>query len=709
MTGIKANRSPLSSSANRIAASSVSKLTRRTFFKRMGLGVASCVMLSDIIASQVMGGKGTATAADRLAAWIHVSDTGRITVFSGKAEVGQNIRTSLTQVVAEELFVSVDDIEMILGDTMLTPYDRGTTGSRTTPQMVPLLRRAAATVREILMETAAESWNLEKQSLDLEKGTISHPSNGKKLSYADLVSGKKLLREVDPDAPLVPVDRWQIAGKSVPKINGRDFITGKHKYASDLTLPNMVYGKVLRSPAVGALLHDVDTSKAESIPGVQVVKDGTFIGVTAKDSSTAQVALAQIQATWKRSEQPSRSNLFTHLVAKSKNSPTPKNGLEKAFADSPIQLEQEFLIDYIAHVPLEPRVGLAEWKGDKLTVWTGTQKPFGVEEDLSREFGISKANIRVIMPDTGSGYGGKHTAEAGIEAARLAKAVGKPVKVNWTREEEFKWAYLRPSGVIRVKSSGKSSGELASWEIFNFNSGGSGIESPYEVAAKHHQSLSSEPPLRQGSYRALASTANTFAMESQMSDMARLAGMDTLEFRLKHLKNDRLRDVLIAATEKFGWKSAKASGSGYGLGCGTVKGGFVATCAEVAVNAGTGEVSIKRIVTAFECGAIINPRHMESQITGCVLQGLGGALFEAIEFEQGVVTNAALSGYRVPRFKDVPVVETVLVNRMDLPSAGSGETPIIGVAPAIRNAITDVSGVKINRLPMLPDGRIPSV
>ncbi|WP_158860461.1 xanthine dehydrogenase family protein molybdopterin-binding subunit [Lunatibacter salilacus] len=703
MTKTKAN--PTLKAKSGISKSAVTNLSRRTFFKRMGVGVASCVMLSDI----VMGEMLAADAADSLAAWIHVSDTGRITVFSGKAEVGQNIRTSLTQVLAEELFVSVDDIDLILSDTMRTPYDRGTTGSRTTPQMVPLLRRAAATVREILLETAAESWNLEKQSLDLERGTIAHPSNGKKLSYADLVSGKKLLRDVDSSAPLVPVEQWRIAGTSVPKINGRDFITGRHKYASDMTLPGMVYGKILRSPAVGAELIEIDTSEAERMPGVQVVKDGSFIGVTARDSSTAQVALALIQAKWRHSEQPSRSNLFEHLVSKSKNSPSPKNGVEKAFTQSSIQLEQEFLIDYIAHVPLEPRVGMAEWKGDKLTVWTGTQKPFGVQEDLSNEFGISKGNVRVIMPDTGSGYGGKHTAEAGVEAARLAKAVGKPVKVSWTREEEFKWAYLRPSGVIRVKCAGTDSGGLSSWEIYNFNSGGSGIESPYEVDTKHHQYISSDPPLRQGSYRALASTANTFAMESQMSDMADLLSMDSLDFRLKYLKNERLSNVLVAATEKFGWKRSKAPGSGYGLGCGTVKGGFVASCAEVEVDVATGEVSITRIVTAFECGAIINPRHLESQITGCVLQGLGGALFEAIEFEQGVVTNASLSSYRVPRFKDVPVIETVLVNRPDLPSAGSGETPIIGVAPAIRNAIADACGVKINRLPMLPDGRLPRV
>lgn len=704
MTRIQANPTPKSNIKKGISKSSATTLSRRTFFKRMGVGVASCVMLSDIVVGEMLSPE-----ADSLAAWIHVSDAGRITVFSGKAEVGQNIRTSLTQVVAEELFVSVDDIDLILSDTMRVPYDRGTTGSRTTPQMVPLLRRAAATVREILLETAAESWNLEKQALDLELGTISHPSNGKKLSYADLVAGKKLLRDVDPAAPLVPVDQWKIAGTSVPKVNGRDFITGRHKYASDMTLPGMVYGKILRSPSVGAELAEIDTSEAERMHGVQVIKEGSFIGVTAKDSSTAQVAIALIQAKWKHSEQPSRSNLFGHLVAKSKNSPAPKNGVEKVFSQSSVQLEQEFLIDYIAHVPLEPRVGLAEWKGDKLTVWTGTQKPFGVQEDLSKEFGISKDNVRVIMPDTGSGYGGKHTSEAGIEAARLAKAVGKPVKVSWTREEEFKWAYLRPSGVIRVKSSGSSSGDFTSWAIYNFNSGGSGIESPYEVDTKHHQYISSDPPLRQGSYRALASTANTFAMESQMSDMANLLGVDSLAFRLKYLKNERLSNVLLAATEKFGWKHSKMPGSGFGLGCGAVKGGFVATCAEVKVDADSKEVSIIRVVTAFECGAIINPKHLESQIMGCVLQGLGGALFEAIEFEQGVVTNASLSSYRVPRFKDVPVIETVLVNRPDLPSAGSGETPIIGVAPAIRNAIADACGVKINRLPMLPDGRLPEV
>ncbi len=417
-----------------------------------------------------------------------------------------------------------------------------------------------------------------------------------------------------------------------------------------------------------------------------------------------------IEAEWKKSSQPSRKELFQYLKDQGEENKEKKPAVEEGFQNSQFQLDQTFHIDYIAHVPLETRAGLAQWEGDQLTVWTGTQRPFGVQEELEKVFTISKDNIRVIMPDTGSGYGGKHTGEAGIEAARLAKAVGKPVKVVWTREEEFKWAYFRPAGLIEVKSALGSNGQLASWDFHNYNSGSAGIEIPYAVEASNSQFHSSDSPLRQGSYRALASTANIFAIESQMDDMAAMQKVDPLQFRLQHIKDDRLKAVLEATAQSFGWKGTnKSSGHGYGIACGAVKGGYVATCAEVQVHPSTREVKVLRLVAGFECGAIINPKHLKSQVVGCVLQGLGGALFEAVDFKEGDILNPSLSAYRVPRFMDTPELDIVLLDRKDLPSSGAGEAPIVGVAPAIRNAILDATGIKINQLPMLPNGIVPAV
>jgi len=312
------------------------------------------------------------------------------------------------------------------------------------------------------------------------------------------------------------------------------------------------------------------------------------------------------------------------------------------------------------------------------------------------------------MPDTGSGYGGKHNGDAALEAARLAKAAGKPVKRAWTREEEMTWAYFRPGGLIEVYGKTDPQGKLVEWEFHNYNSGPSALNTPYNVAgAKNEQMHQTVTPLRQGSYRGLAGTANHFVRESYMDELAHGLKMDPLEFRLRNISEERLRNVLVAASDKFGWKSRrKTSGTGFGLSVGTEKGGYVAACAEV--NVTNGVVKVVRVTQVFECGAVVNPEHLDNQVQGAVAMGLGGALFEAIEFAEGKIATNRLSKYRVPRFADMPKIETVLLDRKDLASAGAGETPIMAVAPAIGNAIFDATGQRIRSLPMVPGNKMPT-
>jgi isoquinoline 1-oxidoreductase len=327
-----------------------------------------------------------------------------------------------------------------------------------------------------------------------------------------------------------------------------------------------------------------------------------------------------------------------------------------------------------------------------------------VRSELARTFNLPEDSVHVLMPDMGAAYGGKHTGETAIEAARLARAANRPVKVVWTREEEFTWAYFRPVGVMEVKAGIQNDGTLVAWEFHNYNSGGSGIRTFYEVPNQRIMFHPTEYPLRQGSYRALAATANHFARESFMDELAHEIKMDPLDFRMKNLKNDRLRAVFAAAAEKFDWKRSKPAGHGFGIGGGFEKGGNVATCAEVAVDRSSGAVHVVRVVSAFECGAIVNPDNLRNQIEGGNMMGLGGALFEAIEFENGKILNPRFSKYRVPRFSDLPVFETVLIDRKDIPSAGAGESPLMGIAPAIGNAIFDATGVRLRSMPMVPDG-----
>ncbi|MBI4626015.1 MAG: xanthine dehydrogenase family protein molybdopterin-binding subunit [Verrucomicrobia bacterium] len=683
--------------------------SRRAFLKTFtgGLAVVWLLDSNDARAQAESGGKGRGGGRGgqrrptELAAWLHIAADGAITVFTGKAEVGQNIRTSLTQAVAEELPAPLAAIKLVMGDTSLTPWDSGTAGSRTTPDMNLQLRKVAATAREALLDLAAKNWQVDRGALTAAEGKIRHPASNRAIGFGELTKGEKLVVAIADTIALKPATAWKIAGTSVPKIDGRKYVNGRHAYASDVQRPGLVHGRVLRPGAFEATLVSLDASAAESMPGVTVVRDGSFVGVTAPTEHQAAQALAALRAEWKSPPQVSERGLFAHLKSTARNAPPPA----AAGPAEPGTLRQSYTVAYIAHAPLEPRAGVAEWQGDQLTVWTGSQRPFGVRGELVTAFGIPEERIRVIVPDTGSGYGGKHTGEAAVEAARLAKAAGKPVKLVWTREEEFTWAYFRPAGLIEINSAVSADGRITSWEHHNYNSGGAAIRALYDVPGQRAEFHAAKSPLRTGSYRALAATANHFARETHIDELARSAKIDPLEFRLKNLSDPRARAVLEAAAKAFGWNTrARTAGHGAGLAVGFDKNGYVATVAEIAIDRATGKVAVRRVVESFDCGAVVNPDHLKNQIEGAIVQGLGGALFEAVRFENGRILNPNFTRYRVPRFSDTPAIEIVLLDRKDLPSAGGGEAPIVGIAPAVGNAIFDAVGVRLRSLPLVPNG-----
>lgn len=672
-------------------------LSRRDFFAVLGGGIIVLLIADDSDAQETGGGARRGMREqlpEQVSAWLHIGENGIVTVFTGKVEVGQNARTSLTQAVAEELRAPADSIHMVMGDTDLTPYDMGTFGSRTTPTMWPQIRKAAAAAREMLIDLAAQNWSVDRSSISVMNGRLT--AGARSANFGELTHGQKLTKSIPASVTLQPASEWRVAGTSLAKVNGREIVTGAHKYSFDVKRPGMLYGKVLRPDSFDAELVSLDSSAAQAIPGVKVVRDGNFVGIAAPDAQTAETALAALKAQWRSAPAATNSrDVFAYFKTHAQNAP---DGGSLA----------KYSVAYIAHVPLEPRAAVAEWGSDgKLTVWTGTQRPFGVRSELAAKFALADDRVHVLMPDTGSGYGGKHEGDAAIEAAILAKAAGKPVKRNWTREEEMTWAYFRPAGLIEVSGKVSPDGTLTNWEFHNYNSGNSGLNTPYEVAAKHEQFHSTPMPLRQGSYRGLAATANHFVRESYMDELAHSIKMDPLDFRLKNAKDERLRNVIIAVADKFNWKTSKKSvGHGFGIAAGFEKGGYVATCAEVRVSP-KGDVRVVRVVEAFECGAIVNPEHLRNQVDGAVAMGIGGALFEHIDFEDGKILTNRLSKYRVPRFSDMPVIESVLLDRKDLASAGAGETPIVGVAPAIGNAIFDATGRRLRSLPMVPKGMPP--
>jgi len=678
--------------------------TRREFLTRTGAMVGGGIVVllvarnggaEAVNALESIGLASQQQGATAVSAWLHIDPSGAVTVYTGKVEFGQGIRTSLAQAVAEELRIPLASVTMVMGDTDITPFDQGTFGSRTTPTMNPQLRRAAATARELLVGLAAERWHVDPATLSAADGKVGD-GRGRSISYGELTNGRQLTEVVRTDVALTPADKWTVMGKPALKVNARAVVTGTHQYTSDVRRPDMLYAKVVRPRAAGATFGDVDIAAASAMKDVVVVREGNLVAVAAPSVAMAEQAVGAIRATWVSpvAAVASSRQLFDYFKPAG---PAPGSGLSRRYT-----------VAYIAHVPLEPRAAVAEWSRDaqgaeKLTVWTGTQRPWGVRDELASAFAIPATQVRVIVPDTGSGYGGKHSGECAVEAARIARAAKKPVRLVWTREEEFRWAYFRPAGVIEVAATASPDGKITGWTFDNYNSGNAGIRSPY-VGSQQSNYHQAESPFRQGSYRGLAATANNFARETHIDELAELTKMDPVAFRMNNLDDERLRAVLSATADRFKWSSPVADGHGVGIACGTEKGSYIATAAEVAVDRSTGAVRLVRVVAAFECGAIVNPDGLRNQVVGSIIQGIGGALFEAIDFENGVIQNARLAQYRVPRFSDIPPIDVLLLNRTDLLSAGAGETAIIALAPAIGSAIWRVTGKRPRSLPMARNG-----
>jgi nicotinate dehydrogenase subunit B len=609
-------------------------------------------------------------------AWLHVAAGGTVTAFTGKVDVGQDNRTALRLLVAEELHVPVDKVRLAMGDTDLCPYDMGTFGSRSMPDAGSALRRVAAYARTLLPVPA----------------------------------GSRRIEMVTGEPTLTAPERWRSAGKASVPPGTLDAVTGRRCFVSDLTLPGLWHGAVLRPPVMGATLRALDTTAVDDRPGVVVVRTPKVVGVVAADPATARGALGDLRAEWDVPDAPSEDDLEAFLRTHPAEDADPWSRPmrrdvgepDTALASAPVRLQATYTTAYIAHAPLEPRVALAVWDGDgRLTVWTGTQTPFPVRAHVAASLDLAEERVRVIVAPTGGAFGGKHAGGVATEAAVLARQIGAPVRVAWTRPEEFTAGTLRPAAVSDVAAGATTSGELTAWTFTNINSGPAAIAAPYRVPNQRIEYQPAASPLSQGSYRALAATANNFARESHIDELAHQVGRDPVEYRLDILADERLGAVLRAAAERSGWESRR-SGAGWGIACGLEKDGRVATAAEVQVDGGGG-LRVVALVTAYECGAVVNPDTVINQIEGAAVMALGGALFEAIHFTGGRITNGTFSDYRVPRIDDVPSIEVVLLERADLPPAGAGETPMIAVAPAIANAVFDATGHRLRSLPLRVD------
>jgi isoquinoline 1-oxidoreductase len=647
-------------------------------------------------------------------AYLRIGGDGRVTCFVGKVELGQGAMTSLAQLLAEELDVAYDSVDMVMGDTDLCPWDIGTFGSLNIWQFGPVLRAAGAEARAVLLQMAAEQLQSPLERLQVKGGVVTDSSTpSKRITYAQLVEGKRIERHLK-DVPVKPVSAFTISGQSPRRKDALDKVTGKAKYAGDVSIPGMLHARILRPPAHGAVLKEVDTSAAGKIAGARVVRDGDLVAVLHERRDLADQALELIKAQFV-APKPSvdDKSIFDHLV---KTGPPPRmvsqsGNLAEGENLVATVVDATYLNSYVSHAPMETHSAIATIENGKATLWVGTQAPFSVKPAVAQALGFSQDNVRIITTYVGGGFGGKSGAPQAVEAARLARLTGKPVRVVWSRDEEFFYDTFRPAAVIKIHSGLTRDGRIALWDYLVYGAGNREAAQFYDVAHQRTQSSGEwgggNPPgmhpFAVGPWRAPAVNSNSFGRESHIDLLANKAGADPLEFRLKHLSEPRMRRVLEAAAKRFGWKPARTpSGRGVGVACGKYSGTMVATMAEVAVDKKTGRVQVKRVVCAMDEGVIVNPEGTRQQMEGCITMGLGYALTEEVRFKDGVVLDKNFDTYELPRFSWLPRIETVLIDNPGLAAQSCGEPPIITMGAVIANAVFDAVGARLFQLPMTP-------
>ena len=685
-----------------------SLMNRRQFLK-LGGGIIILFSCGDLEAQQ----RRQELPTD-LNAFLRIGEDGHVTCFTGKVELGQGIVTSLGQMLAEELDVPFNSVEMVMGDTDLCPWDAGTFGSRSIRFFGPPLREAAAEARAILLGLGAEHLRVKEEDLKVVDGVIIDGKNdSNRVSYGQLTKGKRIEKSLGRKPNLKPASAFTLSGRSTARKDGSSKVTGKAQYAGDIRLPGMLYARILRPPVHGAKLRGVDTSGAEKVRGSKVIRDGDLIAVLHSQPDEAERALARIKAEYDLPEAGlDGKTIFGHLlrVAPEGEVVTQGGNLKEGEGHASDIFEETYLNQYVAHATIETHTALARFEGDRVTVWASTQSPFGAKEEVARTLGISSQNVRIIPPFVGGGFGGKNMNRQAVEAARLAKMAGRPVQVAWSRREEFFYDTFRPAAVVKIRSGATKEGRILSWSFDTYFAGPRGIEQFYDIphhreaSHGHYTGIPGAHPFSTGPWRAPGINTNTFARESHIDIMSSKIGVDPLEFRLENLKDQRMIRVLNSAAERFGWiPSRSARGKGIGLACAVDVGARVATMAEVEVDRKSGRVRVKRIVCALDIGQVINPEGALMQMDGSLMMGLGYALTEEVRFKGGQIFDANFDTYEIPRFSWLPKLDSVLVPNPDVPPLGGGEPPIVCMGGAIANAIFDATGARLFELPMTPE------
>jgi nicotinate dehydrogenase subunit B len=700
--------------------SDVTRMDRREFVKLLGGGVLVVVNLGPL----TLFNSEDAEAAQRrgypedINAYLHIAADGKVTLFSGKIEMGQGVMTSLTQMAAEDLRVPLDAIHIVMGDTDTCPWDMGTFGSLTTRMFGPAVRAAAAQARLVLTDLAAGHLGVSRNALEVENGVVYVKADrNRHVSYGELARGQAITHTVDEKAVLRAVEQFTVIGTSPKRLDGYEKVTGTAKYAGDIRLPGMLYARILRPPAHGAALRSVDTSAAEAMAGVKVVSQDGLVAVLASDPEVADMALKSVKAEF---DTPTPSvnteSIFDHLVgAAADPNITEQGGDLVAGRNASVQtFDATYFNSYVAHAPIEPHTAVAEIKDGRATVWSSTQAPFSQQRAIAQEIGFDTENVRVLTPYVGGGFGGKVPGQQAVEAARLAKITGVPVQVAWTRAEEFFYDTFRPAATLRINSGIDADGKIRLWDYQVYGAGSRGSDVFYDIphrSVRVYGEWGRAPaglhPFAVGAWRAPAANSNRFAAEQQIDIMSAAAGIDPLEFRLRNTTDQRMLATLKAVADTYDWEPALAPrkrGRGRGLACGIDAETYVALIADVTVDSKTGVVKVDRIVCAQDMGVVVNPDGARMQMEGCIAMGLGYVFAEEVRFEGGKILDANFGTYELARFSWMPSrIDTVFVSNDQLPPKGGGEPAIINMGAVVANAIYDATGARVYRLPMTPE------
>jgi nicotinate dehydrogenase subunit B len=693
-------------------------LDRRSFLKRLGGGVTIAMTLGGYTALQSCGDSG-ASAKDGYNAYLRIKEDGRIDCLVGKIEMGQSVFTSLKQLLAEELDVALDQVDIIMGDTDICPYDAGTWGSLSIRSFGPDLRSGAAEGRAALLELASKSLKVGVDQLTVSDGIVTVKNDSSKnVSYAELVKGKQVVKTVSEKPALKHPSEFKIMGKSVKRHDAEVKVTGEALYAADMQLPGMLYASVLRPPDHRAVLVKADIEGAKVIPGVEIVNQDGIVAALHADPELAYEAMSKVKAAWEYP--PSKVNsetIFDHLIQSGTKEKVVEEKGSKDINPSGdlVVVEQTYLDGYKAHAPIEPHAATAMMEGDKLVMWASSQTPFGTKRDIAGALDIPEEKVQLRQIFLGGGFGGKIYNPQAIDAARLAKITGKPIQVSYNRREEFFYDYFRPAAVVKVATAANTSGEIQNWNYDVYYAGDRGSQFFYETENKNVKSWSDGDGEKghlfaTGAWRAPANNTNTFARESHIDSIASRLGIDPLEFRLKNLKNEKMIRTLKLAADKFGWKPIKGpSGKGWGIACGFDAGTWVALIVQVDVNTKTGHVQVNKCVCAQDMGLVVNPHGATIQTEGGVTMGLGYALTEDVEFDGGKIDSRNFDDYKITTFSMTPVIESYFIEDPEAAPQGGGEPAIIAVGGAVANAIFDACGARVTRMPMTPERILKSL